>query len=84
MFLGLLFIGACARPVAQFSVEKEEAKAPVEMEFSNQSEGAEEFLWDFGDGTFSTDSSPVHRYTQSGNYLVRLEAKKGNRKSEKV
>ena len=83
MFLGLLFIGACARPVAQFSVEKEEAKAPVEMEFSNQSEGAEEFLWDFGDGTFSTDSSPVHRYTQSGNYLVRLEAKKGNRKSEK-
>lgn len=29
-------------------------------------------LWDFGDGTTSTEIEPYHTYAQSGNYLVRL------------
>ena len=32
---------------------------------------AESMLWNFGDGTTSTDRNPVHRYTQSGAYVIR-------------
>ncbi len=30
------------------------------------------WLWDFGDGTSSTEQFPTHTYTQPGNYTVRL------------
>ena len=33
---------------------------------------ADSYLWDFGDGTTSTDSSPSHTYTISGSYKVKL------------
>jgi glucose/arabinose dehydrogenase len=32
---------------------------------------AESMLWEFGDGSTSTDRFPVHRYAQGGKYLVR-------------
>ncbi len=31
------------------------------------------FLWDFGDGTTSTEKSPIHTYLNEGNYTVRLD-----------
>ena len=83
-FLALLaIVVSCARPVAQFTVEADDKKAPAEILFKNESEKAESYFWDFGDGTFSTDTSPVHRYNQSGNYVVTLKATRGNRESEK-
>jgi PKD repeat protein len=30
------------------------------------------YLWDFGDGTTSTEANPVHTYAQDGGYLVTL------------
>jgi len=30
------------------------------------------YLWDFGDGTTSTDANPVHTYAQEGFYLVQV------------
>ncbi|TVR88083.1 MAG: PKD domain-containing protein [Saprospirales bacterium] len=80
----LLLIVSCARPVAEFTIEaEEEKKAPVEIQFTNESEQAESFFWDFGDGTYSTDTNPVHRFTRSGNYVVQLRAMKGNREAKK-
>ena len=32
------------------------------------------YLWNFGDGTISSTTSPGHNYTQSGTYTVRLVA----------
>jgi hypothetical protein len=32
---------------------------------------AESFSWDFGDGTTSNERNPVHRYEQTGTYLIR-------------
>jgi PKD repeat protein len=29
-------------------------------------------LWEFGDGSSSTDDSPIHTYTAEGNYTVKL------------
>jgi gliding motility-associated-like protein len=46
--------------------------APYNAVFSNTSDGGQEFFWDFGDGTTSTEPSPTHQYLSPGTYTVRL------------
>jgi hypothetical protein len=36
--------------------------------------GAESFYWDFGDGTTSTEANPVHTYTMMTTYKISLRA----------
>jgi gliding motility-associated-like protein len=36
-----------------------------------------EFLWDFGDGTFSSEENPIHVFDHSGLYTVNLKMKTG-------
>ena len=72
-------IYSCARPVADFVVVGSDRTAPVELRFKNESKKAESFIWDFGDGNVSEDINPEHRYVLSGNYKVKLEAKKGKK-----
>ncbi len=76
-FLSGLLIWSCARPVARFSYSGEE-KAPADIQFENESEKAESFFWDFGDGSTSEGTTPSHRYRSSGTYVVELTATKGN------
>ena len=40
--------------------------------FQNTSTNAFGYLWNFGDGTFSTEENPEHKYAQSGKYSVTL------------
>jgi PKD repeat protein len=40
--------------------------------FTNTSENAVSYLWDFGDGNNSTDENPIHVYEQDGTYAVNL------------
>ena len=42
------------------------------VHFKNNSINAENAVWDFGDGTNSNEFSPIHEYTNSGNYSVTL------------
>jgi len=42
--------------------------------FTNTSENAVSYLWDFGDGNNSTDENPIHVYAQDGTYEVNLIA----------
>jgi PKD repeat protein len=59
-------------PVAAFSYSVSGKSAS----FSNASQGAGQFRWHFGDGDSSQQQSPVHLYTGSGVYQVRLIAGK--------
>ncbi|MEM7657062.1 MAG: PKD domain-containing protein, partial [Bacteroidota bacterium] len=44
----------------------------AEVSFSDQSQRALNWFWDFGDGSFSNEASPFHRYEQAGDYTVSL------------
>jgi len=43
-----------------------------EVQFTSTSTGAASYLWDFADGNTSTDLNPLHIYTVTGNYSVKL------------
>ncbi len=83
----LLFVGlfgslfACNAPIAKFMVETtdEPWRAPVKISMKNESEKAESFLWNFGDGANSTEKDPTHRFLQSGKYVVSLTAMAKNK-----
>lgn len=45
--------------------------------FTNTSTNATSYLWNFGDGTTSTEANPVHTYQNGGEYVVTLTATNG-------
>jgi len=51
--------------------------------FTDKSTGATTYEWDFGDGIKSTDESPVHSYSNPGNYTVTLMVTKDDDTQEK-
>ena len=51
-------------------------EAPVR--FTDLSGEAVSWFWDFGDGTFSNEPSPVHSYTEPGSYTVSLTVTDAN------
>lgn len=52
-------------------------QAPAKVRFYNNSLNAGSFVWDFGDGTTSTQRDPVHTYTTYGDFTVTLIAEGG-------
>ncbi|MEN9414869.1 MAG: hypothetical protein RLZ62_1173 [Bacteroidota bacterium] len=68
------------KPLATFTVPTGKLVAPVEVTFTSEAKKpVDSWLWDFGDGSTSTEANPVHRYTQSGNHQVSLTTKKGSK-----
>lgn len=59
-------------PTAHFNAAN--ACANSSISFSNNSILGHVFLWNFGDGTFSIENSPLHDYTVGATYDVRLVA----------
>ncbi|MDR6920933.1 DUF4886 domain-containing protein [Chryseobacterium sp. 2987] len=54
------------------------------VQFTNQTQNATSFLWNFGDGTISTLENPQHTYTSTGNYQVSLTTNACNKNSIKT
>jgi gliding motility-associated-like protein len=61
-------------PVVDFSVITPILCDQSQINFQNNSVGALDFTWTFGDGDTSFLSNPVHEYDNFGSYLVTLEA----------
>jgi len=62
-------------PVASFTFSGDNKPAPCEVLFSNSSTNANTYLWNFGDGTSSTEQNTKHVYSAGGSYVVTLTAK---------
>jgi PKD repeat protein len=60
-------------PRAYFSASPGNPVVGEEVWFTNESDNAVSFEWDFGDGYISNDPDPVHSYTASGTYDVVLK-----------
>ena len=56
------------------SGQNEFCSVPAIVDFHNTSTNSNSFLWDFGDGTTSTNINPSHTYTSLGLYNVKLVA----------
>jgi len=44
------------------------------VSFTNTTTSGMSYVWDFGDGTTSTDVNPVHNYSSAGTYTLRMTA----------
>jgi len=70
-----MIIEAYARPSAQFDIKPRLLHVPGGILYTkNQSFNAISFLWDFGDGTTSTEKEPQHSYKDEGEYSITLIA----------
>ncbi len=79
----MVLLGNGCKRTACFTIENENYLNPrYPIQFRNCSEKADEFEWDFGDGTASTEADPVHTYWSPGTYEIKMAAING--KSRKV
>jgi gliding motility-associated-like protein len=62
------------KPVANFSATPREVCAYQGVTFTNLGSGANAWEWDFGDGTKSVVQNPVHLYSDTGTFTVKLIA----------
>jgi gliding motility-associated-like protein len=56
--------------VAHFTYIVTDQYSSITASFSNQSEGANEYHWDFGDEYFSSEFEPAHTYNPIGETVI--------------
>jgi len=65
-------------PIAQFSAKSTSGVDPLTVKFTDESSlSPDHWAWDFGDGSTSNEQNPVHVYSTSGSYTVRLVVSNG-------
>jgi PKD repeat protein len=65
-------------PSSVFSATDTLGCPPLAVNFTNSSVGGTSYLWNFGDGTTSTQANPVHVYQNLGQYDVTLITSNNN------
>ena len=65
-------------PIANFSsLGSRQACNKTDIQFINNSQNADTYLWDLGDGNTSSFANPLHSYTQVGVYDITLTVYRG-------
>ncbi len=68
-------IVSCLTPVVSFIANETSGIAPLPVTFGGDATRPQtSWLWDFGDGTTSTEQNPVHIYNEAGIFTVTLTA----------
>lgn len=60
--------------IPEFNIQLENCDYPMEVEFFNNSTGANTYLWTFGDNETSTEFEISHFYSEPGHYEISLYA----------
>jgi len=69
------YISVVSKPDPNFTISSYQAcENTNNLSFQNNTVGANQYLWDFGDGNLTTDISPSHHYSSSGIYTTTLIA----------
>jgi PKD repeat protein len=74
LILPLIMISCEKTPVAVFHTDTVEPEVGHDVIFYNDSQDADRFKWDFGDGFISTEANPIHSFNATGTYEVTLTA----------
>lgn len=69
---GLISIGTAVPIDATFIADPVMGYAPLDVNFSFVGAEAQEYQWDFGDGTSDTIPNPSHVYNADGDFIVTL------------
>jgi PKD repeat protein len=82
LIIAALTVASCnKKPSVSFSASNKQPLPEEKVTFNNTSSGAESYVWDFGDGTSSTEQSPIHSFKTEGTYNVKLVAYGKNQKN---
>lgn len=74
--IALIFQSCMKKPTACFTASSTNVTVGVDVNFTNCSENAESYSWDFGDGVTSSDENPIHSYSNAGTYTVTMQSYK--------
>ena len=72
-YFGTVSVVAPYPPVADFTGTPTTILERESVTFTNNSQYAASYLWNFGDGQTSTEANPVHTYMTPGTYTVSLQ-----------
>ena len=61
-------------PIASFNMDKTTAETGEVIAFTNTSQNATSYEWDFGDGNSSMEADPTHSYSNTGTFTITLNA----------
>ncbi len=73
----LIVLSNCKKeepPVASFTVNTTVTETNQTLTFTNTSQNADSYQWEFGDGMISAEANPLHAYTLSSTFRVTLTA----------
>lgn len=70
----LLSPAVAQNPIASFTVDRTTGCIPLTVTFTNTSQNAVSWYWDFGNGNYSTSQHPVNVYHNTGAFTVKLVA----------
>jgi len=76
----LTIVGCQKQPEASFTASKTNVVTGEAITFTNTSNNASSYKWNFGDGTSSDVASPTHAYENPGTYTVTMTANSKNGK----
>jgi PKD repeat protein len=73
LVLPMILVSCESSPIAMFSANPGNPVVGEEVWFTNESDNAYDFEWNFGDGYISNEPSPVHKFTSTGTFTVVLK-----------
>jgi len=67
-------INVTQKPVVDFTASALAGCFPFTVNFTNNTQNADAYQWEFGDGNTATSANPSHTYNNAGVYTVKLVA----------